>query len=182
MQKDDEVEGKSRGFDGKKTGNRQTTSDDRKNGADGRKTDVKQKLKSGHTENIASSSHIKPLNPIPSASRGTKRNRDDDEDVSEASDERPPKKVAAGGLGEHVVDGPWSEDVYKKIAGKMMPPVVRIARKGWEDFCAKPHNVPVLLTENGLWDVLCMFYQVSPKLHQQLDNAFKTVMSKILSA
>ena len=81
-----------------------------------------------------------------------------------------------------MVNGPWSEDRYKKVAGKMMPAVVKIAGPGWDKFCAKAHNAPVLLTDNGLWDVLCMFYQVSPGLHQQLDEAFKTVVSKILSA
>jgi hypothetical protein len=82
-----------------------------------------------------------------------------------------------------VIDGPWSEDIYKEIASNMMPAVVRdrAFASEWKIFCAQPHIASMFKAKNGLWNAFCVFWEEFQNFDEILDNAFKSVTSKVLS-
>jgi hypothetical protein len=181
-------EGKEEGMQTKKKTERpaKTSKDSTKTGG-GREESKEEKVKKQKkptvaASNVATSSRIGPPKPVPSVSCGTKRGRDN-EDVPESDDERQSKKLASGGFAEHTVDSPWSSKERMQVAAEMMPTVALLCEKEWDSFCAKPHIMSMLAgAEAGLWHALCIFWQRSPGIRSELDNALKRAVSRVFKA
>jgi hypothetical protein len=173
-------------------------------GAEGKnKTVHRQKLSTEHERKMVSDQerakklheHVPPMKPAasshvelqlrdqdPSVSHQAKHPRDSEDDDSLHDRPRTRPRVSATSFEDHLMNSPWSDRVCMQIASQMQPAVTAICGTKWEQFCSKTHVVPMLKAETGLWNALCVFWQMSPGIRKELDAALDRVASNVLKS